>query len=500
MRIPFLTFIGLLIGLQTGNSQIKISLSALQEDLNIVQEIILGLSPKLTESDRLQIQMVLDQKKKELDSDSLTTLTFLNFLMDIDINSKFDEHAQWNLTEEFLMPILEKGHLFPLPIKIIGSKMVVNDTTVDLPYGAIIHSINGEPIDTLMKSVDSDYQETFAQRQMEFQFSIMYLIREGSAESYVMKYSLPNDPSHLLEKSIKGIDLDTYQKTFSDTVFPLNKEGLSNFIYTRHFEEEHTFYLKLNSFNWYEDSPKKVSIFPKSVYKKFNQRFASLFEEMAKLAIEHLIIDLRFNQGGNVKIPGLLYSYLAQEAFNESLLLKIQDFEIPHVEHLNKIEGKENITSKDIAHFIKKIQKEFMKKNDSTELWTLSKNEVRNPKKSSFDGNVYLLVGGRSLSASSYFTALFKAHERGMIVGEQMGGSYRSLTAGKMLTYQLPNTKIELATPIMVVDFSEELYQKIDDEKITPDLIFSDDETYQYFLEKKDLEMERVFQRIKKPN
>ena len=120
MRIPFLTFIGLLIGLQTGNSQIKISLSALQEDLNIVQEIILGLSPKLTESDRLQIQMVLDQKKKELDSDSLTTLAFFNFLIDIDINSKFDEHAQWNLTEEFLMPILEKGNLFPLPIKIIG--------------------------------------------------------------------------------------------------------------------------------------------------------------------------------------------------------------------------------------------------------------------------------------------------------------------------------------------------------------------------------------------
>ena len=57
--------------------------------------------------------------------------------------------------------------------------MVVNDTTVDLPYGAIIHSINGEPIDTLMKSVDRDYQETFAQRQMEFPFSIMYLIREG---------------------------------------------------------------------------------------------------------------------------------------------------------------------------------------------------------------------------------------------------------------------------------------------------------------------------------
>jgi len=221
---------------------------------------------------------------------------------------------------------------------------------------------------------------------------------------------------------------------------------------------------------------------------------------MAELAVEHLIIDLRFNQGGNVKIPGLLYSYLAQEAFNESLLLKIQNFDIPHVEHLNKIEGQENITSKDVAQFIKKMQKEFKKKNDSTELWTLSENEVKQPKKSSFDGNVYLLVGGRSLSASSYFTALFKSHERGMIIGEQMGGSYRSLTAGKMLTYQLPNTKIELAAPIMVVDFADELYQKIDEEKITPDLIFSDDETYQYFLEKKDLEMERVFQLIKEPN
>jgi hypothetical protein len=94
MRIPFLTFIGLLIGLDTAIAQTKISPTALQEDLNIIEEITLGLSPKLTESDRLQIQMVLDQKKKELDSDSLTTLAFFNFLIDIDINSKFDEHAQ----------------------------------------------------------------------------------------------------------------------------------------------------------------------------------------------------------------------------------------------------------------------------------------------------------------------------------------------------------------------------------------------------------------------
>jgi GMP synthase-like glutamine amidotransferase len=90
MRIPFLMLLSLFIGLKTSIAQTKISATALQEDLNIVKEITLGLSPKLTESDRLQIQMVLDQKKKELDSDSLTTLTFLNFLMDIDINSKFE--------------------------------------------------------------------------------------------------------------------------------------------------------------------------------------------------------------------------------------------------------------------------------------------------------------------------------------------------------------------------------------------------------------------------
>jgi len=44
MRIPFLMLLSLFIGLKTSIAQTKISATALQEDLNIVKEITLGLS------------------------------------------------------------------------------------------------------------------------------------------------------------------------------------------------------------------------------------------------------------------------------------------------------------------------------------------------------------------------------------------------------------------------------------------------------------------------
>jgi|GEM_PF-3453775 len=64
MRIPFLMLLSLFIGLKTSIAQTKISATALQEDLNIVKEITLGLSPKLTESDRLHPNSLGSKEKR----------------------------------------------------------------------------------------------------------------------------------------------------------------------------------------------------------------------------------------------------------------------------------------------------------------------------------------------------------------------------------------------------------------------------------------------------
>ena len=71
------------------------------------------------------------------------------------------------------------------------------------------------------------------------------------------------------------------------------------------------------------------------------------------------------------------------------------------------------------------------------------------------------------------------------------------MTAGQFLTYQLPNSHLELEVPIMEVNFSKEIDNKIDTDRIKPDWEFEEEEMWQFFLDKKDIEIEKVLMHIK---
>lgn len=478
-------------------AQSKFNSSALQEDMNVLKEITIELSPKLTNKDRLRIDHQAQIIKAELEGKSLTAMEFFDFLTKIDFQTKFDAHASLSITEEVLMPLLTSSKLFPLPFKIIsGSMVVVNSVETELPYGSIIRSINGIRLDSLLKSFTEDYEDTFVKRRLENQFSIIYLIKKGRFQTYQVEYSPPSEPSNYLEETIAGIDFDRYQEIFAKTVYPLNRSNLSNLINSHYHQKDYTYYLQLNSFNWNTNSEKGFFTFLNSDRKNFDRRFKSIFKEIAKYKAANLIIDLRFNKGGNVKVPGTLFKYIAQNEYTENIRVEIEDFDIPKIDLITRIDGKKIKGPNKVKSFVRMYKIRFNNENDTSYVWPIVENKVTKPSKHAFKGNVYLLVGGQSVSASAYFAALFKCEKRGTIVGEEMGGSYQSLTAGKMLTYQLPNTRLELTVPIMLVNFSDQLYQIIGMDRIIPDFLFDDNENYKYLLEKKDIEIEKVIEKI----
>ncbi len=253
----------------------------------------------------------------------------------------------------------------------------------------------------------------------------------------------------------------------------------------------------MNSFNWDRESGKGLFSILSADDKNFDKRFGQIFKEIADVEAENLIIDLRFNSGGNVKIPGLFYSYIAQNTFTENCYVTIRDFQIPAMDRITSISGTPVKGPRDVEKFVTRHEKVFTEQTEAGYRWSFIKDEEKNLSKNAFQGKVYLIVSGRSISASSYFAALFKSNDRGPIVGEEMGGSYRALTAGKIITYQLPNTKLELEVPIMEVNFSEELYEQIKQDRILPDIRFNETDQYGYFLEKKDIEVEKILAMIK---
>lgn len=496
----FLSLIFFIV-LNDSQAQNRFNPPALQEDLTVVKEIINELSPKLTDKDRQRINDLARIKSLELADTTFNSIEFFNFLATIDFQTKFDEHASLSITEEVIMPLLASSQLFPLPLKIIsGNMVVVNSERAQIPFGSRIHSINGMRLDSLLKSFTVDYEDTYKMRNLERQFSIMYLIKKGNCQTFDIDFVLPLEPNSNLTQTITGIDFNTYQELFQEPVYPLDRNQLSNLINTKHYPNESTYYLQLNSFNWDKQSEKGFSDFMNSEHKNFDQRFKSIFKEISESGVQNLIIDLRFNRGGNVRVPGTLFKYIAQNQYTENVRIEIQDFDIPHKELIKAINGEKINNPDEVERFIKRYEKHFVQQMDSTYVWHIVENEVSEPSKYAFNGNVYLLVGGRSISASSYFAALFKSADRGTIVGEKMGGAFQSLSAGKILTYQLPNTLLELGTPIMLVNFPDELVQIIGTDRIVPDVLFDEQERLKYLVEKKDIEIEKTLQRIQENN
>ena len=461
--------------------------SLLKQDFALLTNIVCEVSPNLNSQEKETLYSCLNKRSEKLNGKAMTAIEFFKFLIDTKANTKLDEHGSLSLSNEIMKELLtDKKFLFPIPIIIINNKLIVNHESVQIPFGAVISEINGISVSVILDNMVKE-KNTFALRNLEQSFDVFYLIRYGVRETYNITYTLPNTS---ITKTIKlnPIEIKTREKVYSNIVYPLGHELAKNVINTTYFKNLDSYYIQLNSFNWNKDV--------KNVYDTFNKQFRTIFKKIKRQGPKNLIIDLRYNRGGNMVIPALFYSYISQGSFNEYMSMLVPDFKLPNMDNVfaigNKVVNKENLES-----FINAFKKPFIKNNDFYE-YVFINNIKRLENKKGFKGTVYLLVGGRTFSAAAYYTAIFKNHKRGQIVGEQVGGSHYNITAGKQIVYVLPNTKIRLSIPISILKFSRDLETNLPEQKITPDIQKTEELKYQSFLKKEDWDLQAVFDLITK--
>lgn len=68
-------------------------------------------------------------------------------------------------------------------------------------------------------------------------------------------------------------------------------------------------------------------------------------------------------------------------------------------------------------------------------------------KKNHFDGNIYILTGGNSFSATTLFAQALKHQPNVLIIGEETGGGAYGNTAWMIPDVTLPNTKVRFRLP-----------------------------------------------------
>jgi hypothetical protein len=177
-------------------------------------------------------------------------------------------------------------------------------------------------------------------------------------------------------------------------------------------------------------------------------------------------------------IPGLLFSYLADSIFYEVQHLQMSPVKHIPLRYLKTINNKNVESTADAKKGLYRLYDGFNTENGASKR-TISYKRLPSPY--AFRGSVVLLTDGGTFSAAAYFTALFGQYKRGDILGAPTAGSIRQITAGHLLNYELPNTRIRVTVPLAKITFGERLYNSAPKYFAIP---FS--RQYQYFLKKLD--------------
>lgn len=197
---------------------------------------------------------------------------------------------------------------------------------------------------------------------------------------------------------------------------------------------DHTAILTLNSFGL--NGWKAMTL----DYKEF---LADAFKEIRTRKTEHLIIDIRENNGGNDEMANELFSYLTQDNFQferegRTRYVNFPEVLKPHIRtwgddpwyyYLNP----KNPESQN-GYYI-------FKENFSSQPSTTTKKIYK--------GKSYLLTSAANTSLAFYAAYRFKYQKIGKIIGRETGGNLNDINGGQIIFLTLPNSGIEIDFPVM---------------------------------------------------
>jgi hypothetical protein len=341
--------------------------------------------------------------------------------------------------------------IFPLSLKIWAGTSLVDDTATVaanlfrkdtiLTRGIVVKKINHQPIstiiDTLCQYISSDgHNMTHKYQALSNRggFGAAFTNVFGQKENYFIDY-LANDGAE------KSATIASYNPK-TDT---LNRIAITRFAKTTRAERKKQIITATR--NLRVDSVNKVAFmdlgsFGRSL--KLKSFFRNSFKEMRTKRCENLVVDVRGNGGGSVTNSTFLTKFIVDRKFKVADTL----YANTRNSHYKKyIEG----------YFFNRLFMLFMtskKKDGKYHFGYFERHHFDPKKKNHFDGNVYILTGGNSFSATTLFTQTVKPQDNVFVVGEETGGGAYGNTAWLIPDLTLPETGVRFRLPLfrLVID------------------------------------------------
>lgn len=419
----------------------KYSPEQLKEDVQVMEETFKKNHPSLYwYSSPDEITASFKQAYEQL-TDSLNEIQFRNIVAETIFPIRCG-HTSVRFSKKYNQFIAGKRlPTFPFVAKVVDDSTLVVTANLNrrdslIRTGTPVLSINGltarQVIDSLVPLVSIDgHSKNFSYQNISNNFTIYYNIRFGLQKNYAINYV--NTRGEVKRTVLPLFDpaRDTTRRrpvSITPKTPPPSQPEIS---------EKQQRLQRTRSFTI--DSSKKfatlrISSFGPALQKHFLKR---AFKQLEKKNIQHLVIDVRNNGGGLIKKSLYLTRFISNEPFL-------------FTDSIYSLHRKLRSDAKVSRRFIYNLGLFFLnrKQQDGMYRFRFFNNRIYDPLPQRYNGQVYLLTGGYSFSATTLFASVVKGQENVTIVGEETGGGYYGNNGVFIPEMILPNSKLRVRLPL----------------------------------------------------
>lgn len=337
---------------------------------------------------------------------------------------------------------------FPLQVKVWGDTILVtgslNRKDSIFKKGTLLTSINGIPNHQLIQQMFlylplDGYADNVNYIRISSNFPYYHRNIFGIYKNYRVGYidSIGNARSVLLPMYQPVVDT-TKKKSKAVKVEKASRKEI------RKRKRESSRSMEMDSSN--QTATLILNTFSSGGGRYLKSFLKSSFKVLSQQQIKRLIIDLRSNGGGDVKMYVRLTRYIRNSKF--------------------KVADSSYANAKSLAPYSKFIKQGLFnniglffltrKQRDGKYHFGYWERHYYHPlKRNHFDGNVYVLINGPTFSASTLFCNAVKGQENVKLIGEETGGGWHGNSGIMIPDITLPATKLRVRLPLFkIVQFN----------------------------------------------
>ncbi len=354
--------------------------------------------------------------------------------------------------------VISSAKLLPLNLYFYDDQLYILHNVSDqaeIVEGSILKSINGKSAMHLFNyMVDcwfkDGHNKTRPREIVEEEYRLLYTHFFGTSEEYTLEIINPSGETAFID--VKGVQESEFKKRLKENFgkefvpwWRKEPEPLSINI------DNGTAYLKVTLFSngVKSNDGKRYSKFIKNAFKTFKEK-----------GITNLVLDLRGNQGGDVKPQLELLRHIIKEPFHlyKEVFANVRSLPNPdyyEFDLLSRTEFKKNFTNEKVAGvYPMKSQLGFEEK-------------PQQPSEDLFNGNLYVLIDGWSFSATGEVCGIIKEHRKDAIfIGEETGGNPVTNISGIQTFLTLPHSKNRIL--ICLVSYTTDVSYKNEGHGVIP--------------------------------